>query len=252
MKRVVFLSTLCWILVLSIYSCKKEVEYTPDSFPDKSEIRLQFNSIWGKTTFENKKTYIDSVHKDTITPKVTKFYISNISLKQSDGNVWYNPNGYFLIDLDRPETQNILLSEVPNGLYTEISYMVGVDSLRNVSGAQKGALSTFYGMFWTWNSGYIMQKFEGDSKKAPNKKYEFHLGGYYGPFAANGINTHTLAKTEFGIYGKEYVLKIDIDFKSFFERSEGLANYSSEMDVNASSASKSEQFRAAFKYIGIE
>jgi len=57
---------------------------------------------------------------------------------------------------------------------------MGVDSLRNVSGAQTGALSTANGMFWDWNSGYIMLKAEGMSPNSTSKNFVFHLGGFKG------------------------------------------------------------------------
>ena len=56
--------------------------------------------------------------------------------------------------------------------------MVGVDSARNVSGAQTGALDPAKGMFWTWNTGYIMAKLEGNSPASPTGIFEYHIGGF--------------------------------------------------------------------------
>lgn len=60
--------------------------------------------------------------------------------------------------------------------------MLGVDSLHNVSGAQSGALDPALGNFWSWNTGYIMLKFEGNSPKAPTTDGQllFHCGGFSG------------------------------------------------------------------------
>jgi hypothetical protein len=49
---------------------------------------------------------------------------------------------------------------------TGIRFLLGVDSARNVSGIQTGALDPARGMFWTWNSGYVMAKIEGSSPSA--------------------------------------------------------------------------------------
>ena len=63
--------------------------------------------------------------------------------------------------------------------------MIGVDSTRNVSGAQTGALDPNNGMFWTWNSGYIMAKMEGRSPSStqPFGIILFHMGGFAGQYA---------------------------------------------------------------------
>ena len=63
---------------------------------------------------------------------------------------------------------------------------MGVDSTRNVSGAQTGALDPVHGMFWSWNSGYIMAKMEGTSpaSTAAGQALNFHIGGFKGPYSA--------------------------------------------------------------------
>ena len=81
--------------------------------------------------------------------------ISNFKLKKSDGTWWIHPESYFLVDLSNDLSTTLDLGSVPSGEYTELSYTIGVDSLRNVSGAQSGALSTTNNMFWSWNTGYI-------------------------------------------------------------------------------------------------
>jgi hypothetical protein len=67
-----------------------------------------------------------------------------------------------------------------------MQYVMGVDSTRNVSGAQTGALSTTNGMFWSWMTGYIMLKAEGTSPQSESGSFSFHLGGFSG---ANNIVT---------------------------------------------------------------
>ena len=64
--------------------------------------------------------------------------------------------------------------------------MLGVDSVRNVSGAQTGGLDPAKGMFWTWSSGYIFFKLEGSSPKSGDvqKNLTYHIGGFQGPYKA--------------------------------------------------------------------
>ena len=60
--------------------------------------------------------------------------------------------------------------------------MIGVDSARNTSGAQLGALDPANSMFWSWNSGYIFVRMEGNSPQStqPYNKLQFHIGGFKG------------------------------------------------------------------------
>jgi hypothetical protein len=64
-----------------------------------------------------------------------------------------------------------------------ISFVIGVDSILNVSGVQTGALDPLNGMFWTWNSGYIVAKLEGksDSSHAPAHSVNWDVGGFKSP-----------------------------------------------------------------------
>ncbi|HYC28004.1 MAG TPA: MbnP family protein, partial [Chitinophagaceae bacterium] len=55
------------------------------------------------------------------------------------------------------------------------------------------ALDPAKAMFWTWNSGYIMAKLEGNSplSSQPNNKFEYHIGGFSG--ADNVLKQVTLS-----------------------------------------------------------
>ena len=109
-----------------------------------------------------------------------KYYVSGIRLFNSQKK-WVLKPGYYLINqsIDSSLQINIALQE---NSYDSIAFLLGVDSLRNTSGAQKGALDPLNDMFWTWQSGYIMQKLEGTSPQSSivNNKIEYHIGGYMG------------------------------------------------------------------------
>ena len=74
------------------------------------------------------------------------------------------------------------VADLQAGKYDKLQFLLGVDSIRNCSGAQTGALDPMNGMFWTWNSGYIMFKLEGNStaSTADLQRIEHHIGGYKG------------------------------------------------------------------------
>lgn len=116
---------------------------------------------------------------DTLVINRFKYYISHIQLTHSTGKIIVPENQYYLIDMADEKSTVILLS-VPEGSYTGIQFLLGVDSIRNVSGVQTGALDPLHGMFWTWNSGYIMAKLEGtaSSSMIAGKQFTYHIGGF--------------------------------------------------------------------------
>lgn len=125
--------------------------------------------------------------------KVTafKYYISNVSLIAKNGEKVTILDSYFLVNAADSGSLDQQVTNIPEGKYTGISFTIGVDSLRNFAGAQTGVLDPAKGMFWSWNSGYIFVKLEGESPKSTAKKNRltFHIGGVKNP--NNTIRTFT-------------------------------------------------------------
>jgi len=116
---------------------------------------------------------------DTLVINRFKYYISHIQLMNAAGKTIIPENQYFLVDIADEKSLSIQLN-IPEGNYTGIRFLLGVDSIRNVSGVQTGALDPLHGMFWTWNSGYIMAKLEGtaSSSMIAGKQFTYHIGGF--------------------------------------------------------------------------
>lgn len=113
-----------------------------------------------------------------------RYYLSGFRVQDAAGR-WFeaptraeSPEGYYLVDEAAPESKRFRLPALPAGSYTAIGFTLGVDAARNHAGAQTGALDPVRGMFWTWNSGYVFLKLEGQSpaSPAPDHAYEYHLG----------------------------------------------------------------------------
>jgi hypothetical protein len=198
MKNILKMFPLLLAVGLITVSCKKEgctdesaINYNEEAKKEDGSCEyLQFGTtsievshVWGmgnSTPFELNTQYVHPMSGDTMTYTKLKYYVSNVQLKKSDGSWWTHPESYFLVDLSDASSKTLTISNIPEGNYTEVSYVMGVDSLRNVSGAQSGALSTTNGMFWSWNSGYIMVKAEGTSPNSGSGSFSFHLGGFEG------------------------------------------------------------------------
>lgn len=112
-----------------------------------------------------------------------------------------------------------------------ISFVVGVDSLANTGGVQGGDLDPMLGMFWTWNTGYVYARLEGESDSAhsPAHRFTWDIGGYKDP--SNALRTVTLAlgggsgMTGGGVSGKRThegagdnkVIRITADILKWFD-----------------------------------
>jgi hypothetical protein len=118
------------------------------------------------------------------TIKKFRYYISQLAFASNNpGTRTILFDTTFLIDESKPGTKQIALV-VPQGNYDRITFILGVDSIKNVSGAQSGALDPLMDMFWTWNTGYVMAKLEGSSpvSKLPHHMIEYHIGGFAGKY----------------------------------------------------------------------
>lgn len=177
-KIFTFLAAISILLV----ACKKE-ENNPVAVKSGT-VKIIMTHRWDTNNSANFLLDIPLVHpttNDTLSFTTFKYYLSNVRLKKADGSWWLHPESYFLVDLSEPSSSTLSIPNVPIGNYSAMEYTLGVDSLRNVSGAQGGALSIANNMFWSWNTGYIMTKAEGISNNSSSGSFSFHLAGFEGP-----------------------------------------------------------------------
>lgn len=173
---------LAGVIMLAFSSCKKEENNDPPA-PTTGDFKVEFDAVWAANMdpFNMNTKMFHPKTGDSLTFTTFKFYVSNIKLKNADGTLWEVEESYHLVDLSDPTAVVFDFSNVPSGTYTGMYLTMGVDSARNVSGAQEGALDPANGMFWSWNSGYIMIKAEGLSPQGTGGSFTYHLGGFSGP-----------------------------------------------------------------------
>jgi hypothetical protein len=197
MKSIIRIAALFVLAASFIIACKPDpvdpepVTPTPNpnpgpSIPTGNAIGISFEHYVGLDSLicDDVTRYMN-MNGDSFSVEVYKYYISNISFTDNLGNTWYENESYHLIDAADTNDMVIYIDSMPAGTYTSINFMIGVDSTRNVSGAQVGALDPAHGMFWTWNSGYIMAKIEGHSPSSTASfgLLIFHVAGYSGQYA---------------------------------------------------------------------
>jgi len=185
-------------LLLFTAACSSE-NLEPSNPNDRNNVTLEFeNRVAAQTLVLNDTKYTNSSSEDfTIT--TLNYFISNVALKKTDGTVVKMPDQYFLVRQADKSTLMPVLKDVPAADYTEMTFTIGIDSVKSISTVEQrtGVLDVAsYGtdnMYWSWNSGYIFFKMEGISSKAPVNsaglnKFQYHIGGFGGRTSATANN----------------------------------------------------------------
>lgn len=187
MKNLIFIFS-----ILCFFSCKKNEVKPPIDFPVLNEpidstgkLDLHITNVVNGIPLALSTGSYTNPNGDEFTLNSLKYYISNIQLTSVDGFVYKQSESYYLTDQSNASTLELVIGKVPQGNYKSISFLIGVDSVRNFSGAQVGALDPANGMIWSWSTGYIMAKLEGSSPQSSNisKSIVYHIGGFSGVFS---------------------------------------------------------------------
>lgn len=202
MRNYLSLSVLSLLFLAVLAACQKEpVE------PKYGTVQLTFDNLVGTQDLSlDNATYTNGSGEPFVVTKLD-YFVSNIKLKRADGSEYVVPqdSSYFLVSERNAASQTVALRNVPADAYTGITFVVGVDSLRNTMGIDKrtGALDpagTAAGMYWDWNSGYIFLKLEGTSTVTPadatgKQNFTYHIGlfGGYQTKTINNLKTVQLA-----------------------------------------------------------
>ena len=145
----------------------------------QQKITIRFNNKVGEKNLRLATETYYNAFGEPFTINKFRYYISKIVLIDINGKKYSYPNDYFLIDEADSTSKTIKLTTVAKHI-TGIQFLIGVDSIKNVSGVQTGSLDPMKGMFWTWNTGYVFAKLEGqsDSSHAPSHYFSYHVGGF--------------------------------------------------------------------------
>jgi hypothetical protein len=165
---------------LLLSSCDDTPE-TKTPAPAVGEVDLEFDSVVGSLPLALDGATYTNAAGNAFTVSRFDYYVSNIRLGRADGSEWREPESYHLVQTRVGNSQRFTLPQVPAGDYTRLTFTIGVDSARNVAGAQTGALDPNNDMFWSWNSGYVYTKLEGTSPQAAGGTLTFHVGGFRSP-----------------------------------------------------------------------
>lgn len=201
-----FLTRICIVACVSaaLAACEKTIQEPADNTA-KAALSLEFDNIVGGYNLQLHTGVYKNAAGEDFTIDLLQYYISNVKLTKADGSEYVVPqdSSYFLLK-EGSDAERFANMNVPEGDYTAVSFLVGVDSLRSTMGIDKrtGVLDPAGGMedgmYWGWNPGYIFVKMEGTSPSAPidptgQHKYRYHIGGFGGYDVKNINNIKTIS-----------------------------------------------------------
>jgi hypothetical protein len=184
--------------------------------------------------------------------KVTRleYYVSKIVFEREDGSV-YDANMYHYIDAKDAGTLEVAIDHIPAGTYTQVRFILGVDSARNVPfGLDNNTINT--DMEWPveLGGGYHFMRFEGlfTDTAGQNKGYAIHLGAT--PHQAEIV----LANSGITISaGDQWHYKVEMNLNNWFKAPNLIDlndDYSSIMADEAAQQKFSQNARQVFSLAG--
>lgn len=242
-------------LAITIFTgCKKDEEITETPTTPTAtygEMEIEFEHTFDGAEFTMGTTYTNA-NGEEVNYSTVKYYVSNIKLTKTDGTEWVQPESYYLVDLSTPSSAMLHLHDVPTGDYTDITFTIGVDSTRCVSGAQEGALAISNNMFWSWNSGYIFVKMEGSSSASNSGQFAYHIGGF--SYTNNAINTGSFAFAPSMLMIRQDaapVLHMALDLNKVYDGPAGIVSVAASSNVtmpNANAVKISDNFFSGISF----
>ena len=163
-------------LGFTFYACKKK-ESSNNSIATTGTIVVKIeNQVDGQNIAMTGLNYTNAAGNQ-YSVSLLKYYLNSFILTKSDGSI-FSANNYTLIDAADANKQSFTINNVPNGIYNNAKFFIGVPLSRNHSGVQDGDLDPMYNMIWTWNTGYIFFKHEGLYKdtNGVSQALVFHYG----------------------------------------------------------------------------
>lgn len=247
MKKINILLFLAALVAFT--ACKDDDDNTPTG---NGTLNVELEHSFGADAFElNSANFYTTAAGEQVKFNTLKYYISNVVLTKSDGTTWVQPESYYLVDASNAASTMLNIADVPSADYTAITFTLGVDSTRNISGAQTGALSVANGMFWTWNSGYIFFKAEGESPQSVDNNFIYHIGGFSGANKAQRTITLDFAGAKAEVRKDAAPqIHLSVDVANFFNGTTNLviANNSNMMMPGAGAAAIADRYQNMFEF----
>lgn len=221
MKTILKFITVAFLI--GFVSCKKdtknpEPEPEPTPVAKTGSLKIEFEHMVDTIPFAFNQNYRNP-KLDTFKVSTLRYYISNVVVTKNDNSTFVESNSYHLVDASNASSTLLTLTNLPIGSYKSVSFMLGVDSVKNVSGAQGVDLAPS-DMFWSWSTGYIMFKLEGTSPKSGSatKALTYHIGGFGGVNKTQRNFNFSFGSTTANVSGTASpIIHLSVDINEFFK-----------------------------------
>ncbi|WP_425077020.1 MbnP family protein [Psychroserpens sp. S379A] len=180
--------TFALLLCISIISCSSDDDASQEDLAgQKGELVLKFDNGVGDQDFIFGTSYSKS-NQESYQLETLKYIISNVRVKDDNGNVYTYPTEDNIFIVDEADGNNageifITLDNVDAANYTEITFGIGVDQGRFALGAEGQGdfldLAQEEGMLWSWATGYRFMRFDGtytSNTLDTNEPVNIHMG----------------------------------------------------------------------------
>ena len=180
MKLTIKSSVFTLLLIILISSCDKDKPKAQHIC--KAPISIDLNAVVATNILELQSTLYPDYLGRNYKVELLKFYLSNWALEKSNGEL-ISIDGINLIDFSSDEKLNIE-AEVDTGIYLNLHFGIGLDSLTNASDPadfeSSHPLSIAQNTYWTWASKYKFFMIEGrvDTMDGmnPDLAFSYHTG----------------------------------------------------------------------------
>ncbi|MGC4079320.1 MAG: hypothetical protein QM702_20225 [Rubrivivax sp.] len=210
------------LMALALASCRKKalpenpIPNTPIDSVGAGTMKVSFhNKVDSQDLVLNRTEPYAAPDGDEYSVRTFNYYISNVVFVDASGNRFAENESYHLIRAEEPSSLSFSISQMPSGNYVAMEFLIGVDSARNVSGAQTGDLSPDYGMFWTWKTGYIMAKMEG-TLQSNGFPLIYHIAGFSKPYYGIRKVTLPLSTNAIVANNKETNVQLNANLNTWF------------------------------------
>ena len=98
-----------------------------------------------------------------------------------------------------------------------------------MSGATDGALDPLNNMYWTWNTGFINVKMEGEITKSGEamERMQYHIGGFAGTYKTMRQLTIPFGKAIIIKEGAPFRIQLLVDVSRFLKEVDAIDNLAS-------------------------
>ncbi|MFV9550237.1 MbnP family protein [Algibacter sp. PT7-4] len=178
--------TFALLLCAIIVSCSSDDDNTNNLTGQTGNLVLKFDNGVEDQDFIFGTSYSKS-NNESFKLETLKYIISNIRLKDTDGNIYMYPSekNAFIVNEAKGNTAGeikVTLSGIDAANYTEITFGIGIDQERFALGAEgQGNFLTeaeTEGMLWSWATGYKFIRLDGtySTSTLTDEGLNLHMG----------------------------------------------------------------------------